>query len=199
MRKERRSSRPTERRGQTTLDFAIGVSVFLVAVAFVLAFVPGMVQPFEANTQEEMAVADRVATQLATGSLGGTDPYVVDAGCTVDFFRQDATGEPDCPFKENDLDAGGTLPGRLGVASKHDVRVRIQSDLDDDGGHQTLCWDGEKGQVVEQSDPACDGGTGDVVLEIDTGTPPDATGSVNTGERVVSLRGYDVRLLVQVW
>ena len=33
-------------RGQTTLDFAIGVSVFLIVVAFVLAFVPGMVQPF---------------------------------------------------------------------------------------------------------------------------------------------------------
>jgi len=29
-------------RGQTVLDFAIGVSVFLIVVAFVLAFVPGV-------------------------------------------------------------------------------------------------------------------------------------------------------------
>lgn len=186
-------------RGQTTLDFAIGVGVFLISVAFVLSFVPGMIQPFETNTQEEMSVADRVATQLAKSMLGGPSPYVLGDECTVEFFRTDATapGGVTCPFNENDLGDTGTLPGRLGIDAEHDVQVRIQGDIDGDGTHATLCWDAAGGKIIEQGNADCDGS--DTIFDVSTGTPPTSTGSVNTGERVVSLRKYDVRILVQAW
>jgi quinol-cytochrome oxidoreductase complex cytochrome b subunit len=47
--------------GQTTLDFAVGVSVFRIVVAFVLAFVPTMLQPFDGSSQGETALTDRLA------------------------------------------------------------------------------------------------------------------------------------------
>ncbi|SFG05113.1 hypothetical protein SAMN04488063_1267 [Halopelagius inordinatus] len=90
-------------RGQTTLDFAIGVGLFLLVVAFVVAFVPGIFEPFE-RTDDGTQVADRIATTLATDVLGDpAEPYVLDADCTVEFF--DGTdGSTDCRF---DTDADG--------------------------------------------------------------------------------------------
>lgn len=98
-------------RGQTTLDFAIGVSVFLIVVTFVLAFVPGMLQPFQASTQQETAAADRLAEQLASDVLVadvGT-PYVLDRDCTAAFFESRSDGnDPGGDDTENINGPGGT-------------------------------------------------------------------------------------------
>lgn len=181
-------------RGQTTLDFAIGVSIFLLSVAFVLTFVPGMVQPFTANPQEEMSVADRVATQLVQEMLAGTDPYVLDTDCTVEFFRTDATGGVACPFAENDLSSGGTLPGRLGISTDQEIQVRLQGDLDGDGTSNLLCWDATNKLLVEQG-----GGTCDVPFSLQTESPPTSAGSTSSAVRIASLRSYDTTVEVQTW
>jgi hypothetical protein len=53
-------------RGQTTQDFALGIGVFLVTVAFVLAFVPTVLVPFQAGPSEaDASNAQLLATDLS--------------------------------------------------------------------------------------------------------------------------------------
>ncbi len=82
-------STPTRRgrdRGQTTIDFAIGATLFLLTMAFVFVFVPVMFEPF-ATSQSDPLVADRVANRLATDVLGDpAEPYVLNTTCTAAFF-----------------------------------------------------------------------------------------------------------------
>ena len=142
-------------RGQTTLDFAVGVSIFLVVVAFVVAFVPTMLEPFEQSAQEETAVADRLADQLATDLLAEnvSEPYVLDRECTVVFFesREDGNdpGGDDAENVDGDTPPSYTDPfdtgfdgpcgfadipfrDRLGLdAGDPDVRIRLVADLTD--------------------------------------------------------------------
>ncbi|MFP8955224.1 hypothetical protein ACLI4Y_00735 [Natrialbaceae archaeon A-CW3] len=51
-------------RGQTTQDFAVGIGVFLLAVAFVFSFVPTLITPFATSTTSETAQADRIADEI---------------------------------------------------------------------------------------------------------------------------------------
>jgi hypothetical protein len=91
--REERTARATASdaaRGQTTIDFAVGATLFLLTMAFVFTFVPVMFQPF-ATSQSDPLVADRVANRLATDVLGGpTEPYVLNTTCTTAFFANNA-------------------------------------------------------------------------------------------------------------
>ncbi|MFP9190369.1 DUF7287 family protein [Natronosalvus vescus] len=51
-------------RGQTTQDFAVGIGIFLLAVAFVFSFVPTLITPFATSTASETAQADRIADEI---------------------------------------------------------------------------------------------------------------------------------------
>ncbi|MCU4752712.1 hypothetical protein OB919_12120 [Halobacteria archaeon AArc-curdl1] len=51
-------------RGQTTQDFAVGIGIFLLAVAFVFSYVPTLITPFSASTASDSAQADRIATDI---------------------------------------------------------------------------------------------------------------------------------------
>ena len=51
-------------RGQTTQDFAVGIGIFLLAVAFVFSYVPTLITPFSASTAPDSAQADRIATDI---------------------------------------------------------------------------------------------------------------------------------------
>lgn len=62
-----------DRRGQTTQDFAIGIGVFLLAIAFVFSFLPSVVTPFDssvggAETAQADRIADRIVHNVSTGS-----------------------------------------------------------------------------------------------------------------------------------
>lgn len=91
-----------ESRGQTTLDFAIGMSVFLIAVAFVISFVPGLLDPFSGGGTEDTVTANRVATALSEDVLveDTAEPYVLDRTCTILFF---APEHSDGKVDNNDL------------------------------------------------------------------------------------------------
>ena len=59
-------------RGQTTQDFAVGISVFLLTVTFTFAFVPSTVTPFGSPVTDAIpAKSDRVASTIV-------DKYSVD-------------------------------------------------------------------------------------------------------------------------
>ncbi|GGM65604.1 hypothetical protein J2752_000276 [Halarchaeum rubridurum] len=68
-------TRNTRDRAQTTLDFAAGVSVFLLTVIFVFAFVPSLLAPATAPGAGNGVVADRVADDLARDELATETPY----------------------------------------------------------------------------------------------------------------------------
>jgi len=104
----RRRRTATGDRGQTTLDFAVGVSVFLLTAIFVLTFVPGMLEPFEEGTQEEISAADRIATELVEGTLASPDrPNLLDRECTVIFFESREDGYDPGGDDEENVDGDG--------------------------------------------------------------------------------------------
>lgn len=84
----------TMSRAQTTMDFAAGVSIFLVTVAFAFAFVPGIITPFADPDVGDPVSANRIADDLATDRLGSPDrPYALDTDQTATFFADDAVDE----------------------------------------------------------------------------------------------------------
>jgi len=134
-----------ERRGQTTLDFAVGASVFLLATAFVFAFVPGMIQPF-AGQQSHAISADRAAEQLSADLLAHpAEPYVLDASCTKAFFAgsTDVSCRFDSASPQTALGAPSTLELNIsienssGTAALDGQRLSTGEPLPSDQGVRT--------------------------------------------------------------
>ncbi|NHN58343.1 MULTISPECIES: hypothetical protein [Halorussus] len=174
------------------------MSIFLVTVAFVVTFLPGMFQPFEGGDGPAVVAADRVADQLGRRLLAaGAEPFVLDASCTAAFF---ADSGPPAESSPADCRYGGTtLRDRLGLANDADVNVRlVGEDADGDGDPDLLCSDGDAdgdGDVVidETGDQSC-------ATTFEAGdAPPDDTGSVAVARRVVSIQHGDATLLVRTW
>ena len=112
-------------RGQTVIDFAIAMGVFLVAVAFVFTFIPSLTTPFVEGHQDTSVTADRVASHLAEGALGDpADPFVVDVACAAVFFdggTNDGHIPPGCGY------SGDTIHERVGVdGDRLHVNVTIE-------------------------------------------------------------------------
>lgn len=172
-------------RGQTTLDFAIGIAIFLGVLIFVFTFVPGILAPFDVAGEEEPAKSDRIADSLSQGMLGSPEnPHVLDRYCTVEFF-DDGDPDEDCNFE------GETLEERFDLSFSQNVNVTVVGNLSEAGGQpEQLCWDGN--ELKERDE--CNGGT---VLTKGDDVPD--WGTVITARRVVSLHGESVTLRVVVW
>ncbi|AXR78577.1 DUF7287 family protein [Natrarchaeobaculum sulfurireducens] len=62
-----------DERAQTTQDFAIGIGIFILAVAFVFAFLPSMLTPYDSSVGgAETAQADRIADRIVADASSGT-------------------------------------------------------------------------------------------------------------------------------
>lgn len=72
-------------RGQTTIDFAIGISVFLLSVTFAFTLLPSIFVPFNAPIDDDLTTrADRTAATLVDDlSTGGN---ALDPDRTADRF-----------------------------------------------------------------------------------------------------------------
>lgn len=80
------------RRGQTTLDFLIGTATFLIAIGLIIAFVPGIIEPFAAGTEGHTVMADRAVSTLTESDLVEADePFLLDKTATDDFFTKDSS------------------------------------------------------------------------------------------------------------
>lgn len=78
-------------RGQTANDYALGVSVFLLTVLFVFAFVPTVFSPFRAPIDDATtARADRASSYLV-GSLSEERTNVVPSHRAEAFFTNNKT------------------------------------------------------------------------------------------------------------
>ncbi|GAB7093386.1 hypothetical protein JCM30237_05380 [Halolamina litorea] len=158
-------------RGQTVLDYAIGMGVFFIALAFVIATIPGMFAPFVGTG--DTLVADRVATTAATERLGSPDdPYVLDRDCTVAFFEQVNGGDAapsNCRFDTT----ATTLNGVFGLDDTESIQLRIE-----DADRQPATLDG---------------------VTLEAGEDPPSSTSVTTARRTVGIDGATYWLEVRAW
>ena len=84
----RRGSRD---RAQTAQDFALGIGFFIVAVAFVFAFVPSMLTFTTADPGAKAASqADRSSTALVRDLGTAERPNELDGVRTADYFNESA-------------------------------------------------------------------------------------------------------------
>ncbi|MFC6974727.1 hypothetical protein ACFQL1_08570 [Halomicroarcula sp. GCM10025709] len=164
-------------RGQTMLDFAVAVGLFLLTVAFVVAFVPQVTAPYQ--EQAHPAVAQRVAGGVADNLLAGDAPSVLDEDCTVAFFAQ--SGAAGCPF-----DTTAPLTEQVGVGPRHRLNLSLQRNVSGDATLEVLCGNG--GAV---------GPCGTDPLRV--GPAPPADRSLTTTRRAVAVGGTDAVLEVTVW
>ena len=173
-------------RAQTTLDFAIAMGVFLLAVAFVFTFIPSLTSPFIDGNQEQSAIADRVASNLVEGSLADpNDPYVLNTTCTTGFFEETNGPETDhCGYTDETTD----FRERIGVSDRPSVNVSLVRINATSRETTTLC---------EQSDG--DVGTESCAVVYQIGGDPADAESVTVARRVVSIGGEDATLFVRVW
>jgi len=109
-------------RAQTTLDFAVGMSVFLGVVAFAFGIVPTMFAPFETDTGTNAVVSDRAADRLAADALveSPSQPSILNGSCTQAFFA----GDPPGPCRYGSAD----LHDSLGVGASVHVNATIRND-----------------------------------------------------------------------
>ncbi|CAJ35799.1 DUF7287 family protein [Methanocella arvoryzae] len=113
--------------GQISLDYLVGITVFLMAFIFVFAFIPGMFTPFHSNSDELTMTADRVAATLIQDTLAVNNsttklPGVLDAREIANFNA--VMNSPD----------NKTLRENLGLNSSgnalllYNLQVTIQAD-----------------------------------------------------------------------
>lgn len=182
----------TPDRGQTGVDFLVGIGVFLLTVGFVVAFVPGILAPFS-DDQELPLVADRAADTVVGDLLAGPEPSVLDVACTLEFFGVGSGGgcslvpDPSGDGLATELGLSSTGGGRYNT--QYHVRVSLEPNVPDDPDRGVLC--GTDAPSVH----TCGAGTR---LEIGPRVPT-STDSVVTATRVVYVDGQDAILVVRVW
>ena len=174
-------------RGQTTLDFVIGVSIFLAAVLFTFGFIPGLLEPFDTVEEENPTLSDRYADTLSQDTLGSPkDPHTLDRYCAVSFFDEGSSAPSDCEY------TGTTLEERLGVPDTQQVNVTITSD-----GDTQLCWTESTAATGKPGlTETC--GPNDIVLSAGPRQPTIGETTI-TARRAVSLHDRSVMLEVVVW
>lgn len=157
-------------RGQSTLDFSVGVSIFLTVVLFTVAFIPTMFGPFDADTGTDTTTADRVADRLANDVLadGPLSPGALNQSCTTGFFDADGTVPPGCDYAAD----ASSLRSVAGVSD----RTRLNVTVRDGSGIRSV------------------GGT-----RLAAGPPPTSVADAVVAKRVVLLDGEQNRLFVRVW
>jgi hypothetical protein len=179
-------------RAQTTIDFTVGVVLFVFVLIGIFTFVSGTIQPFTTGDQEDIVSVNRVADGLAEDTLGDPDtPYVLDRECTVAFFEG---GSPpgDCRFGDRPLEE------QVGVGGATFLNVTVRGNVSGSPSpNELLCWDETAEELVEQSETDCS--AGDVVsLSVGDDAESGAQSSV-TARRAVSVDGSSVSLVVKLW
>lgn len=166
-------SRPTDGRGQTSIDFLVGIGVFLLATGFVFGFVPGLLAPF-ADGQSAPLVTDRVADTLV-GDVLVDEPGDVrlNETATVGFF----------------VAPPADLPARFGLDDRYHLNVTVERNVPGTPDRERLCTDGA---VVTRCEPGA--------TPLAAGEPvPVSHGSVITASRLVHVGGGDAIVVVRAW
>lgn len=163
-------------RGQTTLDYAIGASIFLFVVGGTFLFIPTIFDPLSTSTTTNALVADQTATHLTTQLLNnGETTATLDAVCTAAFFGQNAALDDECAF-----DTTSSTRDIVGVSESTDMSISITNTQPT----------GAPSPVVQEFE----GNT----YELNRATDTDSR-NIAIATRIVSLNGERYQLTVEVW
>jgi len=130
--------------GQMSIDFLIGIMIFLIAFIFLFAAIPSMFTPFQSNSDELTMIADRVAATLVENELcitAGTNeslPSIIDIA-KVDLLN-DRLSNPaieEATRKKLGLDNGNTVY-HLQVLLQLDNGTTISIPGNDKPGNQNV-------------------------------------------------------------
>ena len=103
-------------RGQSTLDFLLGTVVFLLAVVFVVAVVPTMLDPFVTGSESHPLVADRAVDTVVENELGaGGSGTVSQERVETVFTRSESQLRTDLAIPE-EVRLNATVRNRSGTA-----------------------------------------------------------------------------------
>lgn len=185
-------------RAQTTLDFAVGMSVFMAVVLFIFLFVPGILEPFTVGAQDETVTTNRVADSLVQGQLGSPrEPNVLRTQCTADFFA-DANPDPSSSVSACG-ESGDNMTDFLGIQGRQNVNVTVVGNVSAaDTESDVLCLhdpdsDSTYEEINEKDDGSC-------TQELTAGgQPPRNNDDAVTARRVAHLQGEDVTVIVEMW
>lgn len=165
----------SEKRGQTTIDFTVGIVLFISVMGGVFLLLPTVFEPFSTSTTAESIVADQIATQLTTELLQGSDPASLNAVCTAAFFGQNASLDSECPFTADD-----SLKTITGLDSTTDTAISIHDTGESPDDSATTTVDG-------------------VTYELNRDTRDTGKENIAVATRTVELNGDTYRLTVEVW
>lgn len=157
-------------RGQTLHDFAIGMTIFLLVIGYVFAFVPSLFTPFTPETDSTSVRVDRTADLLTRDALAenASAAGLLNSTCTGEFF---ATTDPSayCRFEKSNIQTIAALPARTNV----NVTMRHNGGI---ATHPTT------GTVLARGPSA-----------------EEAGGRVIRAVRIVTLLGSDYQFVVRLW
>ncbi len=183
-----RGASTDRRRAQTPIDFSVGAGVFLLTLAFVIAFVPTLFDPFSAATTASPVVGDRVAAGVASDLLAATpaNPGVLDPSCTVAFFAANATLANDADCRFNASVAPGDQFGLDGDGVQVVIHALDERNPAENATNLTVTTEHGRFQDVE-------------LLRPTAGPSGTAGDDVTVSQRLVSIGGTQYRLTVRVW
>lgn len=145
-------------RAQTAQDFAVGIGIFLLVIAFVFAFLPTVFSPFDTDVgAAQQSQADRTATFISHNITESGEPNHVN------------TTQAETFFSENDGSVD-TIQNTTGVSFDARINVTI-SPLDEDdpveiGGERAVA-----GPTYNQGQPAVSASRILVIDEVDECDP----------------------------
>lgn len=99
-------------RGQSTLDFLLGAVIFLLVLAMVVAFVPGLFDPFVDGGEAQPVVADRAVSTLLSHLSVGETPGVTNSTQVDAVFNR----------------SPGTLRHQLGIPPGRGFNATVSTD-----------------------------------------------------------------------
>lgn len=171
-------------RGQTNLDFVLGVSIFVIAVVFVWLLVPNLFGTFTTEaTHGESLAADRAANRLAMDALANTPGQTeINEECVAAFFDGTASSQG-CGFDNSD-----SLSDQLGLDSHQSINVTIEF-----ANGTVMCWNGPDEEGF--SAPPCPS-DGQLLAR---GTQDGSNSDVSVAQRVVSIDDQRAVIVVRVW
>ncbi len=133
------------------MDFAAGISIFLVTVAFAFAFVPGIVEPFDGGDVANPVTANRLADELASDRLASPDnPYALNETAVETFFDEPPSIEEKLAVQDRDsvrvvLENNTTMDGPAVVAAAGD---QVPDDASVTTAWRTVSYRGERADLI---------------------------------------------------
>ncbi|WP_254767773.1 DUF7287 family protein [Salinilacihabitans rarus] len=174
--RQRHASSSPRERGQTTQDFAIGIGVFLLAIAFVFAFVPTVITPFSGAPGGDAPQAERIAADVLDETATGSTPNQIDATAFDGLDASDADELGLRSTASGPIDHVNVTVVELSDADQEPIMVDIDGDGTDEPLREGPAYDDQSAAVVSR-----------LVTVVDDGDP------------VSECEDSACRLVVRVW